>query len=119
MPDVNGKKRSFVWDYDENTIRGSFVNVMLTVAYLIIAGCSLVFDVVAKNVSTASTFLIGFYLVSFGVWATKKTVEIVKTAKSMMPDKYGDMISKIFEQVSVSPSNGKNDDKAKEKEAAK
>jgi hypothetical protein len=124
MPDANGKKKSFTWDYEENSIRGSFVNILLTVAYLVIAGLSLVFETVAKNVAQASTFLIGFYLVSFGVWATKKTVEIARAAKSIVPDKYGDMINKIFESISVNPANGNDnkedkEDKKAEKEAAK
>jgi len=117
---ATGKRVSFAWDYDEKTIRGSFMNVMLTAAYLVIIAISMIFPSISKNVSEITSFLIGFYLVSFGVWATKKTVEIVRTAKTIMPDKYGDMISKIFEQVSVSPTNGENhDDKKAEKEAAK
>ena len=119
MPDVNGKKKSFAWDYENNTIRGSFVNVAITVIYLIIIGVSMVFYTIAKNVSEISSFLIGFYLVSFGVWATKKTIEIVKGAKTIMPDRYGDMISKIFESISVSPSENGDKDKRAEKEAAK
>jgi hypothetical protein len=118
-----GKRVSFAWDYDEKTVRGSFMNVMLTAAYLVIIAISMIFPSISKNVSEITSFLIGFYLVSFGVWATKKTVEIVRTAKTIMPDKYGDMISKIFEQVSVTPTNGQENhngaQKTKEKELAK
>jgi hypothetical protein len=99
-------KKSIYWDYDNNTLRGSFINLLMTLLYVILIGCSLVWDRVSKNVAEISSFLLGFYLISFGVWATKKTVEVVKGIKGIIPDKYGDMINQIFEKVSV---NGVND----------
>ena len=120
MPNGNGKKKSFAWDYEENSIRGSFVNILMTFAYLVIIAISMIFSSISRNVAEITSFLIGFYLVSFGVWATKKTIEITRAAKSIMPDRYGDMISKIFESVSVSPApDVDKTNKAAEKEAAK
>jgi hypothetical protein len=114
--------KNLIWNKDDQTIRGSFINTALTIIYLLIIVSGLIWARVAKNISEMSSFLIGFYGVSFCVWATKKTVEIIKTAKSVVPDKYGEMINKIFGLVSISSENGTNDnkgDKTSEKEAAK
>jgi hypothetical protein len=69
---------NWVWNHEDQSIRGSFINIALTIFYMIIIICGMVWTRVSGNLKEMETFLIGFYLVSFGVWATKKTVEFVK-----------------------------------------
>ncbi len=73
-----GSFKNWIWKGDEQTVRGSFVNIALTIIYVMIIICGMIWNRVAENLKEMETFLIGFYLVSFGTWATKKTVEFVK-----------------------------------------
>jgi len=70
--------KNWIWDKEQQTIRGSFINITITILYLMFIGMGMAWNRVAENLKEMETFLIGFYLVSFGVWATKKTVEFVK-----------------------------------------
>ena len=85
IPDRDRGRRSFfswfhnwVWNHEDQSLRGAFINVALTFFYLLLIGSGVLWDWAARNLREMETFLIGFYLVSFGVWATKKTVEFVK-----------------------------------------
>lgn len=69
---------NWIWNHEGQSIRGSFINIAITIFYVGIIVCGMIWKPVAKNLREMETFLIGFYLVSFGVWATKKTVEFVK-----------------------------------------
>ena len=69
---------NWVWNHEDQSVRGSFINIMLTIFYVLLITSGVVWSWAAKNLREMETFLIGFYLVSFGVWATKKTVEFVK-----------------------------------------
>ena len=88
-----------MWDEEDNTIRGSFVNIALTIFYAFIIISSIIWTRIAQNVAEITSFLIGFYGISFSVWAGKKTIEVIRGAKEVVPGKYGDMISKIFEKT--------------------
>jgi len=69
---------SWIWNHEDQSVRGSFINIALTIIYVMIIVSGMIWSRVAENLKQMETFLIGFYLVSFGVWATKKTVEFVK-----------------------------------------
>ncbi len=73
-----GSFKNWIWKSEEQTVRGSFVNIAITILYLCFIGMGMAWNRVAENLKEMETFLIGFYLVSFGTWATKKTVEFVK-----------------------------------------
>ncbi len=69
---------NWVWNKEDQSIRGSFINISLTIFYVILIICGAIWGRIAENLKEMETFLIGFFLVSFGTWATKKTVEFVK-----------------------------------------
>jgi hypothetical protein len=66
------------WDEDERTVRGSFVNISITIIYVLIIVAGLIWGVVADNVQKMETFLIGFFAVSFSIWAGKKVIENIQ-----------------------------------------
>jgi len=115
--------KNWMWNKDEQTVRGSFVNIALTIIYLLFITSALIWPTVAKNLEKMTTFMLGFYGLSFTIWAGKKTVEVIKGAREIMPTKYGDMLSQIFDKVSVSveskPEQKSTEERAAEKEAAK
>ena len=60
--------KNFIWNSEDQCIRGSFVNLLitLTILGLIVAG-AFVKDI-CNNLVSLSTLIIGFFTVSFGVW---------------------------------------------------
>ncbi len=74
----NSWLHKWIWNHEDQSVRGSFINIALTIIYVLIIVSGMIWSRVAENLKEMETFLIGFYLVSFGVWATKKTVEFVK-----------------------------------------
>jgi hypothetical protein len=70
--------KKMIWNAEDKTIRGAFINFSLTIFYsiMIIVGC--IFPSVASNLREMESLLIGFFAISFGCWAGKKSVEFVK-----------------------------------------
>lgn len=68
-----------IWDEENHSIRGSFVNLILTLSILgmIIAGCTS--DAVMLRVEKLSTLILGFFATSIGVWTYKKIAESKQT----------------------------------------
>jgi hypothetical protein len=66
------------YDETEKTIRGSFINLMITIIYLglIITGSFV--SLIASNLKEMETLLIGIFVSSIGLWAGKKSIEFVK-----------------------------------------
>ena len=77
MPWQNSWLHKWIWNHEDQSVRGSFINIALTIIYVMIIAFGMLWTRVAENIKEMETFLIGFYLVSFGVCATK-TVEFVK-----------------------------------------
>lgn len=98
-------KKSFAWDLEENTIRGSFINFVITILYIILIIVSVLEKEIAKNVREIETFLIGFFVTSFGVWTGKKSIEFWKT-KSVQQ-----VIQKHTVTEGTTIGNGKSDPK--------
>lgn len=69
-------KKNFVYDFDEACIRGSFINFVITIFYIILIFLSILYSGVAKNVREIESFLIGFFVTSFGIWTGKKSIEM-------------------------------------------
>lgn len=63
--------KNLFWDATEQTIRGSAINMVatLTILSLICVGCF--YEPVAANLDKMSTLILGFFGISFGVWAAK------------------------------------------------
>jgi hypothetical protein len=67
--------RNISWDDEQKSLRGSFVNMAITLIYAILISLGTVFSQVAENLAKMETFLIGFFAVSFSIWAGKKVIE--------------------------------------------
>lgn len=61
-----------IWDKESKTIRGSFVNLIITVSILILITYGALFskDVCDRLISMTS-LIIGFFTASFGIWDAK------------------------------------------------
>ena len=67
--------KTLIWDVENKSIRGSFVNLILTLTILgmIVAGCTS--DAIMLRVEKLSTLILGFFATSIGVWTYKKIAE--------------------------------------------
>jgi len=50
------------------TIRGGFVNLLVTILMSILIALGCFYPSIAKNIETMSTFMLGFWAISFGFW---------------------------------------------------
>ena len=80
-----------VWySEEEKTVRGSFIQIIITCLYLSLIIIGSLVSWVGDNLRNLESLLLGFYLVSFGVYSGKKTVEFIKkTGVSNILGKYG------------------------------
>jgi uncharacterized protein YacL len=69
----------------EKTIRGAFVNLIITLLMAILVGMGACFESVAKNISTMSTFMLGFWGLSFGFWKGSGLIESYTDKKFSVP----------------------------------
>jgi uncharacterized membrane protein YiaA len=67
--------KTFALNKKDHTIRGSFVNLCITIIIMIavIVGCFN--DDVAERLDKMSTLIIGFFTSSMGIWAYRKSQE--------------------------------------------
>jgi hypothetical protein len=67
--------KTFILNKKDRTIRGSFVNLCITIIIMIavIVGCFN--DDVAERLDKMSTLIIGFFTSSMGIWAYRKSQE--------------------------------------------
>jgi putative Mn2+ efflux pump MntP len=67
--------KNIIWNTKEKSIRGSFVNLCITlfVVVLITAGCFS--DVLAERLDKMSSVIVGFFVASMGIWSVKKGFE--------------------------------------------
>lgn len=66
------------YDDKEKSIRGSFINLSITIIYMCLIVTGAFVDWVATNLKEMETLLIGIFVSSFGLWAGKKSVEFIK-----------------------------------------
>lgn len=93
---------NWIWNHEDQSLRGSFINIALTLFYVGLIICGAIWERVAENLREMETFLIGFYLVSFGVWATKKTVEFVKFTNAE------NIVNNVLNKVGITVGSGAN-----------
>lgn len=75
--------KNFMWDSENKTIRGSFVNLVVTITILLLVCIGAFIPNVAANLEKQSTLIIGFFTVSFGVWQYGKIKGNETTANSI------------------------------------
>ena len=69
-----------MYDYDDNTIRGSFVTICLTVFIALIIWWAVSNTEVMKRVKELSELIIGFYFTSVGLWKAGSVLKYNKDA---------------------------------------
>ena len=63
------------WNAKKKTIRGSSVNLVITLTILFLVVCGAFNAKIADNVSKMSALIGGFFLSSMGIWSVKKYKE--------------------------------------------
>jgi hypothetical protein len=66
------------YDEKEESIRGSFINLIITILIFILIIIGSFVSWVASNLREMETLIIGIFVSSFGLWAGKKSVEFIK-----------------------------------------
>jgi len=65
---------SFIWDNESKSIRGSFVNLIITFSILGLICYGSFNKSIADNIQQLSGLIIGFFTVSFGVWKVSNVI---------------------------------------------
>lgn len=74
-------KINLIWDTEAQSVRGSFVNLMITVAILFCIVAGAFNDGVAVRLEKLSMLIIGFFTMSMGIWSARRTFENIAEAK--------------------------------------
>jgi len=67
--------KNFIWNYQDKTIRGWFVNLVITMTILMLVVIGAFNEEVKTNLKDLSSLIIGFFTVSFGVWKLGNVIE--------------------------------------------
>ena len=67
--------KNFIWNYHDKTIRGWFVNLVITMTILTLVVIGAFNEEVKTNLKDLSSLIIGFFTVSFGVWKLGNVIE--------------------------------------------
>lgn len=67
--------KNFIWNYQDKTIRGWFVNLVITMTILTLVVIGAFNETVKTNLKDLSSLIIGFFTVSFGVWKLGNVIE--------------------------------------------
>lgn len=80
MRNQNRVDKTFIWDFKDKTVRGSFINFLLTVVLLSIIALGCFYDGVCSRLVKLSELVMGFYFISLGVWKTGQVMKYKKDA---------------------------------------
>lgn len=80
-PKEKTPKINIVWDTDAQSIRGSFVNLVITIAILGLFIAGAFNDDVAARLDKISGAMVGFFTASMGIWSLKQVQERAAEAK--------------------------------------
>jgi uncharacterized membrane protein YqjE len=67
--------KAWAWDSADKSIRGSFINVLLTLNLLIMIWVGIVNDAASYRLERMTPLLIALFGTSFGVWRIAKTIK--------------------------------------------
>ena len=67
--------KTLIWNKKENSIRGSFVNLVITMTILLLISIGAFNDAVAKRLVDMAALIIGFFASTMGIWAYRKAKE--------------------------------------------
>ena len=71
--------KSWIWNYDDCTLRGSGIQIIITGIYLILILLGVCIPTIAHGLKEISTLLISWYTVTFGLWITGKTISSISS----------------------------------------
>jgi len=63
--------KNLLWDTKDQTIRGSFINMIVTLVILSLVCVGAFNTSIAANLDKMCPLILGFFGISFGVWAAK------------------------------------------------
>jgi len=66
---------NLIWDSENKTIRGSFVNLVITFVVLILIVISILSKEYCENFNKIGGLIITFSTLSLGIWAGKRVLE--------------------------------------------
>lgn len=67
--------KSLLWDQKNKSVRGSFVNLILTFSILGLIIASACSDAVKDRVVEITSLILGYFATSLGIWSYKKIAE--------------------------------------------
>lgn len=67
--------KAWAWDSEDKSIRGSFINVILTLNLLIMLWIGIINDAASVRLERMTPLMIAIFGTSFGVWKIAKTVK--------------------------------------------
>ena len=67
--------KNLLWNKEKQSIRGSFVNLTITLTILILITIGAFFPTVAANLEKLAILITGFFTMSMGIWAYRKVQE--------------------------------------------
>ena len=69
------KAKGFVFNHQNITIRGSFINMLFTMVLMILFIAAAFNDKIAANLKLIAELIIAIYAISYGFWQGKKYLE--------------------------------------------
>lgn len=67
--------KNLIWNAEEKSVRGSFVNLTITTVILLLIAVGAFIPTVAQNLEKLAILITGFFTMSMGIWAVKKYKE--------------------------------------------
>lgn len=67
--------KTLMWNKRENSIRGSFVNLVITATILLLICIGAFNSDVCKRLTEMATLIVGFFVSTMGIWAYRKNRE--------------------------------------------
>lgn len=67
--------KKLFWNEEEKTVRGSFVNLLITITILLLIVVGAFVPAVATNLEKLAILITGFFTMSMGIWAYRKVQE--------------------------------------------
>ena len=67
---------------DDGTFKGAFINTVITFTYLFLIIAGIFVKEIREALLTMQSFMMWFFMTSFGIWTSKKVVEIIVDGKT-------------------------------------
>lgn len=67
--------KNLIWNAEEKSVRGSFVNLTITLTILCLIVIGAFVQTVAANLEKLAILITGFFSMSMGIWAYRKVQE--------------------------------------------